>query len=278
VGWYTSLVAVAGNPAISYYDFTNGDLKWATIYPDIAVAQAAPLTDGTGSVAFGTVAMGGSSAPLTFTITNTGSGLLSGLAVTKDGTNAADFVVSALSGTSIPAGTDTVTFTVTFTPGTAATAARTAELHIASNDPDETSFDIALTATGISIGADTDGDGLNDLAEWQYAPLGFDWQVSQPALVSTLAAGANTAGLYTPAQVQTLNLRTPLLQRDPATKVFTLTVEMEKTTDLGQPFTPFPMNTPGFNTFIDAQGRLQLEFSVPDDAAFFRLNPQQPPP
>jgi hypothetical protein len=31
---------------------------------------------------------------------------------------------------------------------------------------------------------DTDGDGLNDAAEFQMEALDFDWQTSQPAMVA----------------------------------------------------------------------------------------------
>ena len=141
---------------------------FAVIAPEIVVTQAAALTDGVGSVAFGTVVMGGSSAPLTFTITNTGSADLTGLAVTMNGANATDFTVSALSSTSVPVGAGTATFIVTFSPG--GTGARTAALHIASNDADENPFDIALTGTGTHISSTltggalviTDGAGGND--------------------------------------------------------------------------------------------------------------------
>jgi hypothetical protein len=51
--------------------------------PDIAVAQGGPLTDGIGSVSLGSLPVGSSSGPLTFTITNSGTAELTGLSVTK---------------------------------------------------------------------------------------------------------------------------------------------------------------------------------------------------
>lgn len=144
--------------------------------------------------------------------------------------------------------------------------------------------------------ADGDGDGLNDAAEFLYAALGFDWQSSQPALVGTLFGNANVAGLfnqtqydanrsagqddvtgnpnpfglYTPDQVQTLNLLSPLIQRNPSTGEFTLTLGLEKSTSLAPgSFTPFPMTVP--QTLINGEGNLEFKFTSPDNAAFFRL-------
>ena len=119
--------------------------------PNIAVAQGAALTDGLSSVDFGTVTLGSSSSSAkTFTITNPGGADLTSLAITNDGTNAADFTVSAQSGTSIPVGPGTVTLTVTFTP--TASGARSAALHIASNVIGaKNPFDIAITGTGQTV-------------------------------------------------------------------------------------------------------------------------------
>ena len=51
VGLYTSLAVVNGNPAISYYDATNGDLKFARATDASGTAWATPLTlDSTGDV------------------------------------------------------------------------------------------------------------------------------------------------------------------------------------------------------------------------------------
>lgn len=235
---------------------------------DIAVAQASPLTDGAGSVSFAVAQGGIGSNVLTFTISNPGYSDLTSLAVTKDGLDAADFTVSALSGTSIPAGAGTVTFTVTFTPASA--TAKIAALHIASNAPgSKNPFDIALTGTTLTYTTDADNDGLNDASEVNLAALGFNWQVAQPALVATYYANANGAGLYTPAQVQALNIGTPLIQRT-ALGQFKLTLGVEKSTTL-QPgsFQPFPMTVP--QTTINGAGKLEFLFTVPDNAAFFRL-------
>ena len=144
----TATVLVANN------DCDEGNYNFAVqgagaTAPDIAVAQSGPLTDGVGSVSFGSVNAGTSSNVLTFTITNPGTADLTGLSITNDGADAADFTVSAPSGTNIPVGTNSVTFTVTFVPG--AISPRSAAIHIASNlAGSKNPFDIALTGTGLN--------------------------------------------------------------------------------------------------------------------------------
>ena len=114
--------------------------------PEIAVEQPAgsDLTDGNASVAFGNTDLG-TNLPKTFTIKNLGATELSGLAVSKDGTNAADFAIGTLGATTLPPGAST-TFNITFTPGAAGN--RSAAIHVFSNDADENPFDIELSGTG----------------------------------------------------------------------------------------------------------------------------------
>ena len=81
---------------------------------------------------------------------------------------------------------------------------------------------------------------------------------------------ANAANLYTQSQVQALNIGTPLLISD-ASGQFKLTIGVEKATDLIHS-NPFPMTAP--QTTINAQGKLEFQFSVLDDAAFFRVQAQ----
>lgn len=126
--------------------------------PDIVVEHpvGTSLVDGAGSVEFGAVPMGSSSAVLTFTITDPGAGDLINLAVTKNGAHAGDFTVSALSSTGVTAGTGSATFTVTFTPTAGGT--RHAALHITSNvSGTKNPFNIALTGTGVSTNANLAG-------------------------------------------------------------------------------------------------------------------------
>ncbi|MGL5019506.1 MAG: M6 family metalloprotease domain-containing protein, partial [Luteolibacter sp.] len=118
--------------------------------PEIAVEQPlnTGLADGSATVNFGSVSLG-ATAPLTFTIRNTGTANLTGLALSKTGTHAADYTLGALGATSIAPG-GTTTFEVTFSPGASGT--RAAALQIASNDSNENPFDINLTGTGVPLG------------------------------------------------------------------------------------------------------------------------------
>ncbi len=115
--------------------------------PEIAVQQPAGsnLVDAISKKSFGSVKIGKSGATKTFTIKNTGTAKLSGLAITKNGANKSDFSVSALTKTRLPAGGST-TFTVTFKPATKGT--KNAAIHLSSSDADESPFDIKLTGKG----------------------------------------------------------------------------------------------------------------------------------
>ena len=92
--------------------------------------------------------------------------------------------------------------------------------------------------------------------------------MANTALVSALYANADAAGLYSASQVQNLNVGTPLLQRNPANGEFVLTIGIEKSLNLGS-WSLFPTTTP--QTTVNGQGKMEVRFSVPDNAAFFRL-------
>ncbi len=112
--------------------------------PEIDIQQpfGSSLVDGTSKKSFGTVVVGQSSAAKTFTIKNTGTAALTGLAITKTGAQSAQFTVSALTKTSLAAGGKT-TFNVTFKPTTS--GSHYAAIHIKSNDANENPFDISLS-------------------------------------------------------------------------------------------------------------------------------------
>jgi hypothetical protein len=163
---------------------------------------------------------------------------------------------------------------VAFSPGAGPSGARTASLQVASNDVDENPFDIALSGTAYSTTLDADSDGMNDWGEVKLSALGFDWQTPNTALVSTYYENAAAAGLFTTTQVQDLNVGIPLMQRNHATGEFTLTIGVDKSTNLST-WTPMPMTGP--QLLINGQGKLEFRFNSPDNAAFFRLKSQSSP-
>lgn len=135
-----------------------------TTAPEITVEQpvGTALVDGASSVRFETASLG-SPVVKTFTIRNDGDAALTGLALSKLGTDAANFILGSLGATSLAAGAST-TFTVTCSPQTGAT--QTATLRIASNDANENPFDIALTARVVAINGDDFNDNSKNTAKW----------------------------------------------------------------------------------------------------------------
>ena len=243
-----SEIALSGNGV----DITNGDLT-----PDTA-----DHTD------FGIAVIGSGPVIRAFSINNSGDGDLSltgTLLVELAGSSA--FTVSTQPSSSIVApGGGMETFTIAFDPATSGLHAGT--VSIANDDADENPFTFAIQGRALSHDEDTDTDGLNDASEFEMAALGFDWQVAQPELANTYYASANGAGLFTTSQVQALHVGAPLLERDPVSGTFKLTIGVAKSADLTH-FAPFPMTVP--QTTLNASGKLEFEFESPDDAAFFRV-------
>ncbi|HWB05131.1 MAG TPA: choice-of-anchor D domain-containing protein [Verrucomicrobiales bacterium] len=115
------------------------------LQPEIDIQQPAGTSiPDNGTVQFGLVSVG-SSVTKTFTIKNTGTGILSGLTLTKVGTHAADYTNTTLTAVSLISNAST-TFSVTFSPSQS--GGRTAILRVGSNDVNENPYDINLTGTG----------------------------------------------------------------------------------------------------------------------------------
>lgn len=180
--------------------------------PDIAVSQPANnlLIDGANVVDFGG-APAGTTTSRTFTVRNAGSSELSGFTIATTGPHASEFVIVGPPVITLAPNTSTA-FTMYFTatgPGT-----RNAEIHIASNDPDEHPFDITLVGTGLSEsdvwrqthfgsplntgngadGSDPDHDGLINLVE--FATQGNP-KAATPPIGALVRNGGNLEYSYT---------------------------------------------------------------------------------
>jgi len=202
----------------------------------------------------------------TVTIRNTGGLPMNLAAVSIEGAAAASYAVFTddLPASLVP-GAEAV-FPITFKPLSGGVMdAIVRVVTDASNTPD---FALAVTGRGFSPDDDTDGDGLNDAAEWRLAALGFDWAVAQPEKVAAYFAAANLAGLYRKDQLQALQIGTPLIERSPQGEV-TLRMKLKTSADLKQ-FAPFDF-TAGQLVPVPAEGAIDLRFIPTDDAAFFRV-------
>lgn len=138
-GSYEGTVVVSASGSVSFIT------QAAVASPEITVesTDTTPSTDITSgqTLDFGTVNPGESGAAANLMIKNPGDADLTGITLSVTGTNASEFEISTLAGDSLSQNGSTA-FTITFNPSSGGT--KSAVLHIASNDPDENPFDIAL--------------------------------------------------------------------------------------------------------------------------------------
>ena len=138
------------------------DISW-TAY-SAGPAPSLAITPATTNL--GTSCVGTPTTAVTYTITNSGSVAASGVSVASSGTHNTDFVVSALSSTTIAASGGTATYVVTFTPS--GIGARNATVTVTSSTSGSNSPSTALTGTGaISVAqtVTTSAGGATALSE-----------------------------------------------------------------------------------------------------------------
>ena len=116
--------------------------------PWLVVEQTAKSTlfDGVSKKSFGTRSVGKPGVKKTFTVRNLGTKALTGLSISKNGSHAGDFTVSAPVSAKLASGKAT-TFTVTFAP--VAKGSRKAAIHISHAESKGNPFDIQLTGMGV---------------------------------------------------------------------------------------------------------------------------------
>jgi uncharacterized delta-60 repeat protein len=122
---------------------------------EIAVlVDGTDLVDGVGTVEFGIVPPGQTGLTKTFTVTNAGAGNLTLGTVTLSDSAAGDYLLDTSGMAGMLAEDESTTFTVTFRP--TAHDLRRATLHIATNDGDESPFDVTLSGTQVRADGDFD--------------------------------------------------------------------------------------------------------------------------
>ena len=155
--------------------------------PRIVIEQPAGtgLTSGISAIGFGSSVVG-VKVTRTFTLRNSGGAALAVSPATIDGANRADFVLSVRPPATVAMGSST-SFVVTFTP--AAVGSRTATLHIPSNDPASSPFNVNLGGTGVATVASLSNGRALAWGCNLYGELGNNTVVQSSAPVAVTATG-----------------------------------------------------------------------------------------
>lgn len=210
----TDATANANNGTLNNFALTGATSNWvapggvttgtscsAVSAPEINVqGNSVTIADGdatpspTDHTDFGNANTGGGTVVRTFTIQNTGTANLTVTGITMSGADAAMFTVGTLTPASPIAGGNSATFTVTFTP--TSTGLKTATVHIANNDCDESDYDYAVQGTGTAAGPvtyypRTSATDLSQVSNWTDDPTGI--------------AGSSPANFTLPNQIFNVN-------------------------------------------------------------------------
>ena len=227
-------LAYNGQFKIRFSQYDNSSISVDGIaLDDIRLTQSGPpeieiedgdqvdLVSGAALVDGGSVPVGSSGSPMNLTISNSGLGELTGLAVSKSGAQASDFVLSPLGVSSLAPG-ESAQFSVSFSPTGA--RARTAAIQVTSNDSDEGVFSIQLTGIGLHTqeswrqfyyqttanagnaadSADPNKDGVDNLMafavglnplESGIVPIDFQMDASELTIVYQRSRAGMAAGL-----------------------------------------------------------------------------------
>lgn len=143
------------------------------LYPEMDVrGNAVSIVDGdTTPVAADWTDFGATNLTRTFTVYNTGIGVLSLGAITVSGTNASEFTVTTLPSSTVASGSSTI-FIVTFDP--TAAGIRTAAISIANNDVDENPYNFDIQGTGVNREIDIQGNATT-ITDGDTTPVLTDW-------------------------------------------------------------------------------------------------------
>jgi dipeptidyl aminopeptidase/acylaminoacyl peptidase len=182
---------------VTYTTSNELSLGWRPL-PGLTVETPGyPVMANNGANVLPATRSGSASPAQVYTLRNSGSTVISNIVVTKSGAGSSHFLLTAPATNSLTPG-QTMAFSVVFSPSSA--GEKNAVLSIASSDTNSSPFIVNISGLGLGENADSDNDGLNDAAEFSLSSLGFDWQLNQPALVSTLTSNANLAHLFTQSQ------------------------------------------------------------------------------
>jgi hypothetical protein len=101
------------------------------------------------------------------------------------------------------------------------------------------------------------------------AGVTLGYQLGRQAGIEEIMEEPNAFDLFSAAQIQTLHIGTPLLQRDVSTGQFELKIAARKSAGLGE-FSP--LSFAAGDVTLSPAGELLFRFTSPDNAAFFRVD------
>lgn len=181
--------------APSFETETTG-FRLAAPGPDLVVTTSSGvrISNDQAATPFENVLVGAVSTNRNFVIRNNRNFPLTGVSLLKQGLHTSAFSVSPSWISDLQPGASAAV-SISFAPTSG--GEKVAKLAIVHSGSDTNLFVMNLRGIGLSDADDTDGDGLNDAAEFSMSAIGFDWQKPQSELVSDFFNTTIRTGVYT---------------------------------------------------------------------------------